>query len=367
MPHRHWLNIYRALALLAVLASALLYIHYLDPVDSNICGGASGCEKVRGSGFSYYKSPYVNVPLVGMLAYGFLLLDALGPATASRLSRVRWMAGVGGILALGLVVVQALVVKAFCWLCLVVDVAGVGAAFAAVFAHASEAEPKEVLTKWSWAGLLAAAVALPLVWYAVKPVPDVPRLVKMYYEPDKINVIEFADFQCPHCRRLHPTLESVVEEYGERVHFKRLNMPLPSHSQAIPAARAYLCADAEGKGEEMADRLFEGELGPEHYAEYARELGLDGSAFEACTKDAETDKKLGVEVAVFRQSGLRGLPTTFVGKQRIGGARPRAVYVEAIEKAASAEEPFSLSGPAVLGGSAMLLMGLVWFGRRRDP
>ncbi len=365
MPRPHWLNIYRALALLAVLASALLYVHYLDPVDSNICGGASGCEKVRGSGFSYYKSPYVNVPLLGMLAYAILLLDSLGPITASRLARIRLMAGAGGVLALGLVVVQALVIQAFCWLCMIVDVAGVGAAFAAIAAYASNESPKEVLTRWAWVALLASVVALPIGWYWVKPSPEVPRLVKMYYEPGKINIVEFSDFQCPHCRRLHPTLKQVVAEYGDRVHFKRLNMPLPGHSRAIPAARAYFCAGSQGKGDEMADLLFEGELGDEHFLEYAAELGLDRAAFEACTKSTETDKEIGVEVAVFRQSGLRGLPTTFVQQERIGGARPRAVYVEAIERAAAAEQEFSVSGPSYLGAAGLLLIGLSWFGRRR--
>jgi predicted DsbA family dithiol-disulfide isomerase len=111
--------------------------------------------------------------------------------------------------------------------------------------------------------------------------------------------------------------------------------------------------------------LFEGELGDEHFLEYAAELGLDRTTFEACTRSPETDKEIGVEVAVFRQSGLRGLPTTFVDEERIGGARPRAVYVEAVERAATAEREFSVSGPVYLGAGGLLLVGLAWFGRRR--
>lgn len=360
---KYWLTLYRTLALLAVVASSLLYVHYLDPGDSDICGGASGCEAVRRGSFSYFGVPYLNVPLLGMLAYGVLLLDSLGVLTSARLQRMRAMAGVGGVLALVLVLVQALVIQAFCVWCMMVDAAAVGVAFTGLALHREGARQQPLLRPWSWVALLVGSVVLPLTWHAVKPTPGVPRLVAELYRPGKINVVEFADFQCPHCRRLHTTLSQLRQEYGERVHFERLNVPLPNHVHAESAAKAAVCAAAQGREEEMADRLFEGQLGEEHYRAYASDMGLDLPAFERCLADPATLQVIEQDVARFRASELRGLPTTFVGEQKIAGARPLPVFKEAFERAILNETAFAMPGWAFLLSCVGFVVAVCWFGR----
>lgn len=363
MLHKHWLTLYRALALLAVLASSLLYVHYLDPADSSICGGASGCEAVRRGSFSYFGVPYLNVPLIGMLAYGVLLLDSLGALTMARLRRMRAMAGLGGVLALVLVLVQALVIEAFCLWCMLVDAAAVGVAFAGVaLYHAADRQVPQ-LRPWAWGTLMIAAMVLPLTWQSVKPNPAVPRLVTELYQPGKINVVEFADFQCPHCRRLHLTLSQLLQQYGDRVHFVRLNVPLPMHEHAEGAAKAAVCAQAQGREQQMADLLFEGHLGQEHYIAYAKELELELGAFTQCLEDPATSEAVERDVTRFRASGLRGLPTTFVGEQKIGGARPLSVFQEAFEKAALEQAEFALPGWVFIALCGLLVAGVCWFGR----
>lgn len=362
---KHWLSLYRLLVLITVLVSALLYVHYLDPVDSALCGSDGGCEVVRRSGWVYFGSPYVNIPLLGIVAYGVLFVLSLGTLTPARANLLRWLSGLGGILAIGFVLLQALVIKAFCWMCLVVDTAAIAAAFTAVAAHAALDRQRPLLATWSWAGLLVACAASPILWYAVRPEPAVPPLVRALYVPGKLNVIEFADFQCPHCRSLHQILKPLLHEYGDRVHFKRLHMPLPFHTQARAAAAAALCAEDQGKGEPMADLLFERRLGEEHYPAYARELGLDAQRFESCLKDPATDAKIEQDVARFRDSNLRGLPTTFIDQQRIGGAKPIGVFREALEKAALNQPSFTMSGGVFLACSLALGVALIVGGRRR--
>lgn len=366
MLQKHWLNLHRALVLIAVLVSALLYVHYLDPGDSALCGSDGGCEVVRASGYVYYRTPYLNVPLVGIVAYGALLALSLGTMTPARANLLRWLAGLGGVLAIGLILVQALVIKAFCWLCLIVDTAAIGAAFTASAAHLALDRQRPLLATWSWVGLFVACAGLPISWYVVRPEPAVPGLVRQLFVPGKINVIEFADFQCPHCRRLHQTLKPLLSEYGDRVHLKRLHVPLGMHRHAHGAALAALCAEDQGKGEAMADRLFEGHLGDEHYPKYASQIGLDLPRFEACLKDPSTDARIEQDVARFRDSDLRGLPTTFVDQQRIGGARPVGVFREALEKATLAEPGFTMSGSVFLLGSLALGIALVVGGRQKQ-
>src|ERR1043165_5431603 len=78
-----WLAFSRAAVLVAILSSVALYIHYLNPADSGFSGFAalhSGCEDVRRSGISYFGSPYLSMPLVGLVAYGSLfVLSMLRP------------------------------------------------------------------------------------------------------------------------------------------------------------------------------------------------------------------------------------------------------------------------------------------------
>jgi len=364
---KHWLNLYRILTLVATLVSALLYVHYLDPGDSTLCGGASGCEAVRRSGFSYFGTPYLNIPLIGMLAYGVLLVDSLGPLDAARANRIRLMAGAGGVFALVFVIWQAIGIGRFCWLCITVDSSAIGAAFVAQAVYAARETQVPVLRSWAWLALLASVVGLPVLWPVVKPPSSVPSEVRELFVEGKINVIEFADFQCPHCRNLHPTLKALVDEYGDRVHFRRLHMPLGMHVLAEGAAKAAVCGEAQGKGEEMADLLFEGELGPKHYLSYAKDLELDLGQFEKCLEAESTQEAVSADVVRFRTAGLRGLPTTFVGEQLIRGARPMPVFKEAFERAAQKESRFSIPGGVFLALCVALCAALVWFGRVRRP
>src|SRR5271170_7237340 len=59
----------RVAVLFALAASAALYVQYLNPAQAAFCGLNSGCEAVRKSGFSYFGSPLLSIPLVGLVAY----------------------------------------------------------------------------------------------------------------------------------------------------------------------------------------------------------------------------------------------------------------------------------------------------------
>src|SRR5690606_3868155 len=230
---------------------------------------------------------------------------------------------------------------------------------------------QSLLRASAWGGLLACAAALPVLWHLVKPLPPVPAQVSELYVADKINVVEFADFQCPHCRRLHPTLKAVVAEYGDQVAFTRLHKPIEHHQLARGASHAAVCAEAQGHGEPMADLLFEGELGDEHYLAYAQRLKLDRQTFEHCLTSAETAARVDSDIERFEAAGLRGLPTTFIGDQQLTGAKPMPVFRDALATAAAREEPFAVSGPVYLLVSILLAAGIAGSGivrpsRERD-
>jgi len=53
-----------------------------------------------------------------------------------------------------------------------------------------------------------------------------------------VTLIEFSEFQCPFCSRVIPTLDKLVEEYGDKVRVVFRHNPLPFHKNALPATLA---------------------------------------------------------------------------------------------------------------------------------
>jgi predicted DsbA family dithiol-disulfide isomerase len=179
--------------------------------------------------------------------------------------------------------------------------------------------------------------------------------------------VEFADFECPFCRMLHGTLKKLNEEYAGRVHFVRLNMPLTSHPRALDAARAFVCADEQGKGEIFGDMLFEEELlgkGAQRLA--AQRIGLDLDHFRKCLASPATDARINREAKVLRDIGFDGLPTTYVGARRIVGAQPEEVFRDAYSRAAQGGGGGGIPWYVYVMGSLGIAGALVWFGQKQQ-
>lgn len=378
---RRWLLLTQLCIALALAASAALYVHYLDPVDSSFCGVDSGCEVVRRSSLSYlFGSRYVSLPLVGLVAYAALFALSIVGAThlGERLSErfgvhplvaLFALSGLGASVGLALFAYQWLALGHLCWLCVIVDAAAVATAVAAFFVARAVRLGERTgspLRPWASAGLAALSVLGPVVWHALKPPPPIPPAIAALHQPGRINVVEIVDFQCPHCRNLHKTLKPLLAEYGEQVHFVRLHRPLENHPMAEPAARAAICAEAQGKGEAMADRLFSMELSHAGILAAGRELELDGLAFASCLQAPATTQVLEQHAAVLDPEDFKGLPTTYVGTRVIIGARPEATFRAAFEAARKAP-PLGVTGPVYVAALGLLLGALLWVGRQRGP
>ena len=71
-----------------------------------------------------------------------------------------------------------------------------------------------------------------------------------------IEIVEFSDFQCPFCLSAIPTVNQVLETYGDKIRFVYRHYPLPNHPNARPAAEASACAAEQDKFWQYHDRLF---------------------------------------------------------------------------------------------------------------
>lgn len=141
----------------------------------------------------------------------------------------------------------------------------------------------------------------------------------------KVTIVEYSDFQCPFCERHHPTLQKVMDEYGDKVQWVYRHFPLTSiHPQAMPAALASECASEQGKFWEYSDALFKNQesLSTEYYGTLAGELGLNQKKFDDCVSSKKYQSVVDGDIATGSAAGVNGTPATFINGQMISGAVP---------------------------------------------
>jgi len=133
-----------------------------------------------------------------------------------------------------------------------------------------------------------------------------------------VEVVDFSDFQCPHCRTFAVEAEQqLIEEYVRtgkvRLVYKHF-IVIPNSEQAANASE---CASEQGKFWEYHDYLFERQetdrpFTSDKLKRYARDLGLDTKAFDACVDKEQYMDRVYQDTNEGRRLGVRGTPTIFV-------------------------------------------------------
>jgi protein-disulfide isomerase len=149
-----------------------------------------------------------------------------------------------------------------------------------------------------------------------------------------IEMIEFSDFQCPFCQRANPTVQQVLNTYGDRIRFVYRHYPLPNHPNARPAAEAASCAGEQGKFWPYHDRLFANpsKLSAGDLKQAAAELGLDTAKFNACVDSHKEQAKVEADVRAGEDAGVDGTPAFFINGRMISGAQPFDVFKKVIDE-----------------------------------
>ncbi len=363
-----WMIVLRSCLLIALAATAALAVDYLRPTGA-FCATGSGCDAVRNSPFAALFG-WLPVPVLGLIAFPTTLgISLLRPGQLR--TRLLSLCLIGGAaMALYFIGLQAFTIGAFCWLCMVTNSATLLAAATLLVAQlasraSAPSSATEPIRPWAWAALGLLAVVGPLLWPQVRPIPPVPEGVRQFYVEGRLNVVEFADFQCPFCRVLHGRLRTLLAKQAVPVNLVRLNAPLDSHEHARDAARAAVCATQQAKGEEMADALFEAEaLSPAAIRELTEIVGIDRDLFDRCVASPATDARITGERAILEKIGFEGLPTVFIGKTKLLGLQPESVLGDAIAAALTDESKGGIPGFAYLAIVMASAAGLVLLGRR---
>jgi protein-disulfide isomerase len=129
-----------------------------------------------------------------------------------------------------------------------------------------------------------------------------------------VTIVEWADFECPHCRHASPLLDKLVEANPGKVRLVYKFYPLQNHVHGESAARAAVAAMKQGKFWEMHHTLFEHQdaLEPRDIEKYAKELGLDMAKFKAEWESEATADRVSRDRKQGDALNLSGTPAIYI-------------------------------------------------------
>jgi len=150
-----------------------------------------------------------------------------------------------------------------------------------------------------------------------------------------LQLLEFGDFQCPHCGAAYPILERIKKKYGTRMVFIFRHFPLSkSHPYAQLAAIVSEAAARQGKFWEMYNLIFENQTGMnrQHLFGLAKTLPLDMPRFEKDVADPALSKTVEANFESGIISGVNGTPSFYINGEKYNGPYDFDSLSEALEQ-----------------------------------
>lgn len=155
--------------------------------------------------------------------------------------------------------------------------------------------------------------------------------------PDRaaVTLVEFNDYRCPFCRRMHPVVAELLQrEPGLRVVVKEIPILGPA---SVLAARAALAAHAQGRFPAFHDALMRlrGEPDEPALLQLAAETGLDPVRLQRDMMSEAVTRRLNANLQLAQTLGIQGTPAYVVGETLLSGAVP----LERLREAVAAARP----------------------------
>ena len=164
----------------------------------------------------------------------------------------------------------------------------------------------------------------------IAPIPNQGHVIGSDSAP--VEVVEFADFECPACGSFatltEPDVRSRLVNTG-LVRYRFLDFPLNMHRNTWPAHRAAWCAGEQNKFWEMHDAIFfnqdrwngEATSRPDRaLADLARPLALNMDQYTACVSSGKYDPQIRANVDVGVKRQVASTPTFLIGNTRVANA-----------------------------------------------
>jgi protein-disulfide isomerase len=151
-----------------------------------------------------------------------------------------------------------------------------------------------------------------------------------------VTLVEYGDFECPHCGQAHPVVNALLKHLGRELRFAYRHFPFTTaHPHAEHAAEAAEAAGAQRKFWPMHDTLFEHQdaLEDEDLVLYGNALGLDLPRYVDDLAEHVHAAKVREDFMSGVRSGVNGTPSFFINGLRHDDSFDFDVLLTAIEAA----------------------------------
>lgn len=156
-----------------------------------------------------------------------------------------------------------------------------------------------------------------------------------------VTLVEYGDYECPHCGRAAPGVRALLDTFDGQVRFVFRHLPLPDvHPNAALAAEAAEAAGAQGAFWPMHDQLFahQDSLQLADLLRYAVELDLDIEQFENDLRTARFAPRVAQDVNSAEEAGVAGTPTFFINEVLHRGGYDRDSLEEVLARVVTLAE-----------------------------
>ncbi len=198
--------------------------------------------------------------------------------------------------------------------------------------QAMQAKRVELVTALKRDTIIDIAIKKPVAPYAEI---DTGGLPSKGSADAKVTLIEFADYQCPHCKRAAGVLTTIAKRFPNDLRIVFMDLPINSSGISRTVAEGAACADQQGSFWQFHDLVFERQatLAEGSATQFASELGLDTAAFQRCLSSEFPKQRVAKSESQARALGLSSTPTLFLNGRKLHVHDMEADLVEAIEKA----------------------------------
>ena len=207
------------------------------------------------------------------------------------------------------------------------------------------AGPRPSLRSWTFLHIVTSVVLLVtaavLTYWRFLPPDEVvrgalPKELQPYLDAHVLGsqtasvvLIVYSDFECPYCKRFATeVLPEVRQRYVEtgRVSIAFRHFPLQRHKFALVAARASVCAAAQGRFWQTHDQLFllPNPLTLNSILEATRLAGVDRSGLDACLSQGGDDA-VARDLTLGQVAGVSGTPYLLLGTPSSDGVSVQEV------------------------------------------
>ncbi len=357
-----------ALCALGILLSAdLLNLHvrvHTDPNYHSLCAMSEqvNCETVALSSYAVFAGlPWALWGLIGYLFMTGLCIRGLrgrGQPASWPFGILFWLSAFSVLLSIVLFGISHFLIRSFCVVCaatyvtnlLLVSIAfvelrraGSGPLFAIGTELRSLTSRKipALVYVTTFVGVLAILwLALPTYWTV--GVSTGPGGLLVGTTPEEfhwigarapvLDITDFSDYQCPHCRRGHNEIRALIGKYPDKVRLVHRHYPLKRHRFAFDYSKMAYCAGRQERFWEANDYLFEHGRRREAVTpkELADAVNIDTANLAVCVESNPAKQAVLKDLAAGKALNIRGTPAYVIGSRVYPGRIPKEVIASAL-------------------------------------